>query len=704
MRHPRSRRAALTLALTLVCLPFVSPSTAGAESTYRAVLCQAQAFLSPGAPIPDTHNPNLGRPGIEFHIHRLSGSSAPGMTTENASELCSHPNRFETTWFGALIHNHPPGWPRTYSDDQRRDMAGGEGAGLKWTLPEGLAVRRVSWQAAGVGVRFGPGRLRLRPGFIGGGWLDLRNPADPPSGRFEAASLASDPRPAEGFGLIVECETDPRSRCDDSSYDLALIRNIEFTLLDQSPPRLDIHPAPFIDGHWSAGIQPVRINITEQGSGLHSLTATLDGNTVAERNYNCHAAAYAGAAGGRIATMLSPCPTGQTEETLEIDTRNLPDGAHRLEICALDYAAHDETFAAGQPVCRDRIVRTDNTPPEAPTQAQIAATTASRQSVPEDVSWPDPGKDDPGSAIRTATYEIRDGSGRRMTGPVSVSTEGREWARASDPSAQNVDAIPALHTPEPAGEYELLVSVTDLTGHTSQTVVRRLAYACEDSGSDRGWWPKLAIGLTRAGRKPGTAKSRLSLNQGRRSRLTGEIANPASHAAPQTRICLGTRLHDQTEMSRFSAVQSDINGRFDTALPAGPSRQIQAIHRRGHRETYSDPAHLNVTARPALRPQRHRIWAGQKLRFKGRIPGPKANGRGVILQAKAGKSWLVFQRATTRKSGRYSFTYRPNVQGITRPTRFTIRSLVPRQAGYPYAAGTSRQVRILIQPSRNRSR
>jgi hypothetical protein len=105
-------------------------------------------------------------------------------------------------------------------------------------------------------------------------------------------------------------------------------------------------------------------------------------------------------------------------------------------------------------------------------------------------------------------------------------------------------------------------------------------------------------------------------------------------------------------------------------------------------------------AHPTLRLDRKRVKVGGRIHVTGRVPGPGAGGRVVVLQASAPGSsrWFTFNRATTNQRGVFASRYRFDATTVT--TAYRIRAAVPRQAGYPYQAGHSKPARVKVTVGR----
>ena len=109
-----------------------------------------------------------------------------------------------------------------------------------------------------------------------------------------------------------------------------------------------------------------------------------------------------------------------------------------------------------------------------------------------------------------------------------------------------------------------------------------------------------------------------------------------------------------------------------------------------------DGVRLNVRAGVTLAVRPRRLRGGGAIRISGRLLAAPATGIGkiVTLQARERGHWRDFENARTHRGGRFSATYR-----FSRSARgtFPIRAVVRADAGYPYATGRSRTVRVRVR-------
>jgi hypothetical protein len=56
--------------------------------------------------------------------------------------------------------------------------------------------------------------------------------------------------------------------------------------------------------------------------------------------------------------------------------------------------------------------------------------------------------------------------------------------------------------------------------------------------------------------------------------------------------------------------------------------------------------------------------------------------------------WITFRKTTSARKGIFRAAY--HFTATTRTTTYRFRALVPRQAGYPWAPGHSKPVRVVV--------
>jgi hypothetical protein len=188
-------------------------------------------------------------------------------------------------------------------------------------------------------------------------------------------------------------------------------------------------------------------------------------------------------------------------------------------------------------------------------------------------------------------------------------------------------------------------------------------------------------------------RNKIRVRSDRSVRLKGRLRTEAGDGVAGATICaLAHARHDGApyELARTAVTGED--GGFRLRLPPGPSRQV-FVHRVFGGEVL---ARHGLSTAASVRPSFEvkpgngagRLAAGDRLHFKGKLPGPDCANRDVKIQAKIGKRrWQVFRSPTTDRSCRYKTRYK--LGPTSSPTRYLFRAKVRKQAGYPYGAGVS---------------
>jgi hypothetical protein len=181
--------------------------------------------------------------------------------------------------------------------------------------------------------------------------------------------------------------------------------------------------------------------------------------------------------------------------------------------------------------------------------------------------------------------------------------------------------------------------------------------------------------------------------------IAGSLTAADGAPLPDATLCVqerligaGAEVGDRVAVPRIGLARTDADGTYVYRMPPGPNREAIVVY--GDRAAYA--LRYFAETRPTLNAAPTRAQnKGRPVRFWGRLPGPQAGGRVVVLQAAAGpRRWLAFRQATTDREGRFRARYR-----FTRtlvPTVYSFRALVPRQSGYPWLPGGSQWVEVLV--------
>lgn len=207
---------------------------------------------------------------------------------------------------------------------------------------------------------------------------------------------------------------------------------------------------------------------------------------------------------------------------------------------------------------------------------------------------------------------------------------------------------------------------------------------CRSSGSA----PAAAIEASFAnGRPTATTVSN------RRATVRGRLSAAGGAHLGEAGVCVFSRIAGGEERLE-GASRVDGAGRFSYSVPRGPSRSLRIAYRHGS-HLVERTLLLRVRVRPRLKVgPRSRLSNGQTARFRGKLPGPAAAGRVVVLQARIGRRWQAFKTARTGPEGRFRARYRFRETTARRLYRF--RAVAREQAGYPYLKGASVVRRIVV--------
>ncbi len=135
---------------------------------------------------------------------------------------------------------------------------------------------------------------------------------------------------------------------------------------------------------------------------------------------------------------------------------------------------------------------------------------------------------------------------------------------------------------------------------------------------------------------------------------------------------------------------TDAKGRFSVKLPRGVSREV--------RFSYGDSVQavkVIVAAPVRLKTDRKRTRNGRAVAFRGTVPGAGSARTRVELQAWANGKWIPFKTADLKR-GKFSASYRFTRTFATALYRF--RAVIHTDPDFPYAAGTSTVVKVLVRP------
>jgi hypothetical protein len=317
----------------------------------------------------------------------------------------------------------------------------------------------------------------------------------------------------------------------------------------------------------------------------------------------------------------------------------------------------------------------DTTPPAAPQDISVTAPARSRATDGFDVRWRDIA--DAGSPIDEAHYRVLGGSGEIVVPTTAIS--------GGEPQS-----IPDLDTPRGRGSFTLQLWLSDAEGNVGAPASVPLSYGCVRSDA--------AAGSSLSAFVSADGKRSVEVAQETGAPLNGKLLDANGHGVTSAPLCIFGRVITDAEPQFLGVAITGADGGYSFAISPGPSRELTATYRSGHREV-SATATVATRVKPSFAVRRKVVRNKGVATFEGWIPGPHNDRVTVVLQVKRGKGWLAFHRYRTRGDGHFTVSYRFN--RTTRPTLYLMRAQVRETQGYPYLQGTSDPLRLVVLPARH---
>jgi len=247
----------------------------------------------------------------------------------------------------------------------------------------------------------------------------------------------------------------------------------------------------------------------------------------------------------------------------------------------------------------------------------------------------------------------------------------------------------------PSGPHGLAVTAVDHTGRSARadgTVV--LDPIANGAGASRD--AKMTAGFGKRHRRP-----RVTIPYGRATYVRGKLTDGAGRPITGAVIRVATRvLSGDRGFRELPPISTGQDGGFAYRAPRGPSRQILLTYAPFAEDllpTVTKLVRVKTRAGISMRVNRHRVGPGGRVVFRGRLRGGWIPSRGVIVSlqgAQRGFGWRTFKTVRAER-GRFSGSYR--FLRARAGTRLSFRATIREQAGYPWAMGRSRPVRVTIR-------
>lgn len=262
------------------------------------------------------------------------------------------------------------------------------------------------------------------------------------------------PYPLDFNRWVFELECVRAAGCDRSNYNAVDLNGLVFILSDDSPSQVAFTDpgSALMQGSWVRGAQSFNFNVADQGSGLRVERLRIDGAQRWEWDHwpECSGGISSSPANGEWARTYQPCPVGGPwGRSVPLDTATLADGAHTVSACTQDYAQFQGLNGTGGESCDQRTIRTDNTPPGAP--SGLIATSANPARYLRHFGAQFSLPPNQGSPITEVHYNV-------------VNAAGEVVEPEQTYSATNPTEVPQIEGPAKAGDYRLRVWLSDEVG------------------------------------------------------------------------------------------------------------------------------------------------------------------------------------------------------------------------------------------------
>ena len=360
-------------------------------------------------------------------------------------------------------------------------------------------------------------------------------------------------------------------------------------------------------------------------------------------------------------------------------------GAWTVRTWREDAAGNQSDSQASNPV----TVRWDPTPPEV----------AFGPSSPTDPTQVNVRAADSVSGVASSSIELsREGSGTWQQVPASQSGDNLT-GRIDDAKL-------------PAGRYQLRARAVDQAGNEKSAQGATVQLPLRIATNMRAGRAHTKVvrkkvrrkGKRRTGKRRKTTFRRSTRIGYRRSKLLrGTLTNPDGN--PITGRVVVYEQSEITPSHVVGSVSANAQGRFQYRARGTQSRTLTfAYMGDGVRLPVSSQVKISVPAKGSIKTSRKRLLNGGQTTFSGLVrtrPIP-AGGKLVAIQAyikrkgaKRGR-WSTFRTVRTNANGRWATRYR-FVSTCEKRFRYSIRAVIPREAGVPYSVGASRPTHVTVR-------
>ena len=436
-----------------------------------------------------------------------------------------------------------------------------------------------------------------------------------------------------------------------------------------------------ISGGWNSGEKQMNYFVTDAGSGIASVTLSVDGSLHRTINHSCSRLPTGGY------TRPVPCATATGNEFTVNEPGQLADGRHSLTVTSRDAGgaarATTKDFwvdnnAPGHPIglavtggdgwrsTNDFSVTWEN--PDQGNGSEIAAAyykigsapetakdgfridgspTSANIEVPRDGTWPVYVwlEDAAGNAVAStaSTVHVRldttspslafaneqtaaevrvhtsDAHSGVTGGQIEIRRQGTPEWRELATRRKGTDLVTAIPDDQlTRGTYELRAIATDAVGNTAVTTTRANGQAMV---VDLPLRTDTSLGASLSRRAGGAGGDRHTIRIGYRKRawLRG-VLRAGGALMPDTRVSIETRRLTRRAWQPLTEVVTDGSGRYAVRLPRGTSREVR-VRFAGNRslQPAAEVARLLVRGWASLRLEPRSLRRGGTITFRGQV-------------------------------------------------------------------------------------
>lgn len=184
---------------------------------------------------------------------------------------------------------------------------------------------------------------------------------------------------------------------------------------------------------------------------------------------------------------------------------------------------------------------------------------------------------------------------------------------------------------------------------------------------------------------------------GRRTRIAGQLTNRDGQGVAGAEVHVFASLAGSPEQLA-GALRTDPAGNYTYIATGSASRTLRFAY---GGSPLILPVHstvkLVVPAVSSLSVNRRRALNGQTVKFSGRVQSVPIPAEGKLIQMEVllSRRWQTFRTVRTDASGRWVLPYRFARTRGSQSYRF--RARLPREAGYPFAPGISKSVKVRVR-------